>query len=78
MTLRRERWSLTANPGCPFCGGILKLKPLNWKSDEMLKKPDLRDDFYICYRCQKYWPRQAAIMKETARDGTKPKPKRGL
>lgn len=67
-----------ANPGCPFCGGILKLKTLNWKSDEILRKPDSKGDFYICYPCGKHWPRNAAIMKETARDGVKPEPKRGL
>lgn len=56
----------------------MKLETLNWKSDEFLKNPDSRGDFYICYSCKKHWPRSAAIMKVTARDSVKPRGKVGL
>jgi len=67
------------NPSCPFgCGTVLRLEVHDWRSSETLKKPDLQGHFYVCHSCKKHWPRSAAIMRVTARDGLKPKPKKGL
>lgn len=66
------------SPNCPFCFDPLKLETVSYKSDALLRKSDLRSDFYICNKCKKYWPRHAAVMRSTARDGVKPKPKKGM
>ena len=66
------------NPSCSFCDLTLELKTINYKSDEALRKPDSRADFYICTECKKHWPRTAVISRNTARDGTKPKGVRKL
>jgi len=50
------------------------LRVFSYKSDKLLKRSDLRGTFWVCYACRKHWPRSAAIMRETARDGVKPKP----
>jgi len=61
------------NPSCPYGCGTLKMETINYRSDETMRNPDSRADFYICYGCKKHWPRTSVISKNTARDGVKPK-----
>ena len=62
------------NPFCPFCGGVLKLETL--KIPEEVGPPKTIADFYVCHKDKKHWFRHASIMKETAIDGVKPKPRK--
>ena len=62
------------NPKCPFNPShTLKLETLNiWEVPPMGKRSSLgRGAFYVCHRCGKHWPRSAALVKATARDGVK-------
>ena len=67
------------NPECPFgCGITLKLRFFSVPPEEERGRILwTRERHYVCDRCKKHWPRNSAIMRETARDGDRPKGAKG-
>ena len=61
------------NPSCPFCDHLLVLETHSYTTYQPSKQNESRADFYTCYPCKRHWPRQAAIMKVTAREGIEPR-----
>ena len=67
------------NPSCPFNPGhLLRLRTFSVPpQEERGRILWTQERHYVCDGCGKHWPRKAAIMRETARDGDRPKGAKG-
>lgn len=64
-------------PSCPFCNRLLELKEYETKMRVLASGIETylkgKQKFWVCFKCKKHWLKSSAIIKETSREGIKPK-----